>query len=113
MANDGDPSTGWEPANAAPGAWWQVDLEEAPAIQSVEVDFANDGACQYKIEGSNDGATWTFLANETKSTSTARIRKDRCPGNSQYRYVRLTITGSQTSNVLVIDEVKIFGRSVR
>jgi hypothetical protein len=113
LANDGNPGTGWEAANAAPNAWWQVDLEEAPTIQSVEVDFANDGAYQYKIEGSSDGAAWTLLADETQSNNTARIRTDNCPKDSKYRYVRLTITGLPPGQPATVEEVKIFGRSVR
>jgi hypothetical protein len=113
LANDGNAATGWEAANASPGAWWQIDLEEAPTIRSVEVDFANQGAYQFKIEGSPDGAAWVMLADETQSTNTAQVRTEKVPKNSKYRYVRLTITGLPPGQAAVVDEVKIFGESVR
>jgi hypothetical protein len=113
LANDGNAATGWEAANASPGAWWQIDLEEAPTIRSVEVDFANEGAYQFKIEGSADGAAWVMLADETQSTNTAQVRTEKVPKNSKYRYVRLTITGLPPGQAAAVDEVKIFGESVR
>ena len=113
LANDGNPATGWAAADGNPGAWWQVDLESAASIQSVEITFGAAGSYQYKIEASPDGSAWSLLADETASTSTDRVRTDRCAKNAHNRYLRLTITGLPPGQAAVVNEVKIFAQGGR
>jgi hypothetical protein len=108
LANDGNPATGWQAADAHPGAWWQIDLESVNAITSVESTFGGAANYRYKIEASPDGETWTMLSDQTGTSSTARVRMDACAKNARNRYLRLTITGLPSNHAALVDEVRIF-----
>ncbi len=108
FANDGNPDTAWQPADAKPGAWWQIDLEGLESISSVETAFADQANHQYRIEASNDGSTWTLLADQTKTTRTEKLRTDRCTMNDRNRYLRITLTNAPGDQVVAISEIKIY-----
>jgi len=110
FANDGDMNTGWQAADNNPGAWWSIDMEGLNTISSVETTFGDAANYQYKLEGSNDGNTWTLLADESQTTSAEKVRKDACAKNDHLRYLRITLTGLPANQAAVIDEVKIFAR---
>jgi len=107
-ANDGDMTTGWQAADNNPGAWWQIDMEGLNTIKSVETTFGDAANYQYKLEASNDGNTWTLLADDTQTTSTDTVRKDNCAKNDHNRYLRFTITGLPAGKAALVQEVKIF-----
>jgi hypothetical protein len=110
FANDGDMTTGWQAADNHPGAWWQIDMEGLNTISSVETTFGDAANYQYKIEASNDGNTWTLLADQTQTTSAAKVRNDACAKNDHNRYLHLTITGLPANQAALVEEVKIFAR---
>jgi hypothetical protein len=108
LANDGNPATGWQPAGNQPGAWWQIDLESVNSIAWVETTFGDEANYRYKIEASPDGSAWTMLSDQTKTTSTAKVRPDACAKNARSRYLRLTITGLPSTDAAQVNEVRIF-----
>jgi alpha-L-fucosidase len=108
LANDGNPATGWQAANALPGAWWQIDLESVNSITSVETTFGDAANYRYKIEASPDGNTWTMLSDQTGTASTARVRTDACAKNARNRYLRLTITGLPSNEPALVNEIRVF-----
>jgi hypothetical protein len=107
LADDGNDTTYWSATDDKPGAWWQVDLESPFSITSVETSFPNQGPYQYKIEASPDGKTWTLLADETQSTSTARVRQDLCAKNEHCQFIRLTFTGLPPGQPAELPEVTV------
>ncbi|EFW99717.1 coagulation factor 5 8 type domain containing protein [Grosmannia clavigera kw1407] len=73
---------------------WQVDLGQTYALEWIGLSFlsvgGSDAANRYTLTGSNDGATWHQLADNT-----ANLQPGFCDhivtGNS-YRYVRLDVS---------------------
>jgi len=107
LADDGNDATYWSATDDKPGAWWQVDLESPFSINSVETTFPSEGPYQYKIEASPDGKTWTLLADQSQSTSTARVRLDPCAKNDHCQFVRLTFISLPPGQTAALPEVSI------
>jgi hypothetical protein len=110
LAVDGNDSTFWSAANAQPGAWWQVDLEQIHTISSVRITLGPAGNYRYKIEGSADGNQWTLLADQTQTSSPEQVRTDVLPPDRHCQFVRLTFTGLPPGQTAAIAEVKIQGQ---
>jgi beta-galactosidase len=110
LAIDGNVNTGWQAADGNANAWWQVDLEGFYSIQSVETTFGDKGNYQYRIEASADGAAWTLLADQTRTTSADKVRTDTCAKNERNRYLRLTLTGLPADHPALVEEIKIQGK---
>ena len=111
-ANDGKPDTYWsaddEPENGP--EWWQVDLGKTFDLAGGQVCWPYRGKrYQYKIEGSNDGNTWSLLCDRTKSEVRSQVHDLKFPPASRARYVRITVTGFDDGCWASIAEVKIFG----
>jgi beta-galactosidase len=112
LATDGNLDTTWQSASTQPGSWWQVDLEHAYSITSIETTFAAAGNYQYRIDGSLDAKTWTPLVDQSQTASAAKVRKDPLPRNSRWQFIRLTFTGVPSAAPLALAEVKVIGREI-
>ncbi|WP_033222975.1 discoidin domain-containing protein, partial [Kitasatospora phosalacinea] len=66
-AVDGDPGTRWSSAAADP-QWIQVDLGSSQAVSQVVLRWETAAAKSYRLQTSNDGATWTSLYSTTTGT---------------------------------------------
>lgn len=108
-ALDGDLTTYWSAADAKPGAWWQVDLEQVHTINAVQTTFPIAGNHRYRIEGSIDGNTWSLLVDQTETTSTDKSRTDAIPGDRPARIVRLTFPTLPPGQPAALADVKIEG----
>lgn len=98
-ANDGNTtSTRWAAVTNTYPQWWKVDLGSSMNITKLESYWYNSTtyprSYQYKIEGSNDDATYTTILDRTGNT-TQGLTTDTF--NATYRYVRITVTGSSYS----------------
>jgi len=109
-ALDGDAKTYWSAADDKTPAWWQVDLEQAHTITSVQTTFPTPGNYRYRIEGSPDAKTWTLLADDTANTSTEITRTDPIPGEPHCQFVRITFTALPKGQPAAIANVVIEGR---
>ena len=110
LADDGNDATFWSATANQPGAWWQVDLENPFSINTVTTTFPAAANYQYKIEASPDGKTWTLLADQTQTTSTAIVREDSCAKNDHCQFIRLTFTNLPPGQPAALFEVSVRGQ---
>ena len=67
-AVDGDPATRWCADGPSSPQWWQVDLGKPEDLTGIRIVWEQDGVdYRYKVEGSEDGKSWTMLSDQTKS----------------------------------------------
>jgi beta-galactosidase len=110
--NDGQEDTYWYPA-AVPTAdhpeWIQIDLGESKAFKSFEIGWScRVNHVSYHLEGSDDGSSWTQLADEP---ATSEDKKDvwktvPVPDGTKARYIRVTITGVKDESKVGINTVR-------
>ncbi|MGG1517847.1 discoidin domain-containing protein [Paenibacillus oryzisoli] len=98
-ANDGNTtSTRWAAVTNTYPQWWKVDLGSATSVSKLESYWYNSTTYpryyQYIIEGSNDDVTYTTILDRTSNT-TQGLTTDTFTGT--YRYIRVTVTGSNYS----------------
>ncbi len=59
-AVDGNPDTRWCASGESSPQWWQVDLGKPEDLTGIRILWEQDGVLyRYKVEGSEDGTTWT------------------------------------------------------
>jgi beta-galactosidase len=109
-AVDGDDATSWSDNHTADGAWWQVDLEQPHTVTAAEVTFPMEGNYRYHLDGSSDGLTWTLLVDQTRTESTAAVRRDAIPGGRPWQFVRITFTGLPPGQPAAVAEVRLTGQ---
>lgn len=75
FANDGDPSTYWQPLNNADNAtWWQLDFENEIQVESLRATFKNGKDHRYDIEFSSDGHEWKSVASHMPDATAKNIQ---------------------------------------
>ena len=73
--------------------WWQVDLGKPEDLTGIRILWEQDGVdYRYKVEGSDDGKSWTMLSDQTKSDERDQDRTHEFLARG-VRYVRVTATG--------------------
>ncbi|THF73790.1 discoidin domain-containing protein [Cohnella fermenti] len=98
-AIDGDSGTRWAADGSSKPQWLQVDLGRSQSISEVRTSFEfTDSYYQYKVETSADGSSWAMFADRTGNTALADGAY-RDTGAAEARYVRITVTGTQTSGM--------------
>ncbi|HCC35393.1 MAG TPA: hypothetical protein DEQ02_07085 [Ruminococcaceae bacterium] len=106
-AIDGDSATAWVPISLP--AALTVDLGGTyDAVRKVKVIFADSlSVNKYKLEGSNDGQTWTVLSDRSANTIAGGIFTDIFAFEG-LRYVRLTLTagGAGVGELQVINYLR-------
>ncbi len=95
-AIDSNAGTRWESAHAVDPSWLTLDLGNAKTLTSIAIDWEAANAATYTVQGSNDNATWTNIANKTGGTFGART--DTLTLSGSYRYVRINGTARSTGN---------------
>ena len=106
QAVDGNLGTDWIASSGAFPQWLVVDLGSSSDLTSVSVVFYASDTWYYKIDGSNDDATWTTLVDHTASGATGQTLTDGISGI--YRFVRIYITNAG-SNWAAIWELQVNG----
>ena len=109
LAADGDPATRWCADGPTIPQWWQVDLGKPEDLTGIRIVWERDGIeYQYKVEGSEDGRSWTMLSDQTKSH--ARDQQRLHPFLARgIRHVRVTGTGLHPGAWASIVEVEVHG----
>jgi hypothetical protein len=94
FGNDGDSKTSFCNANGTFPAWWRVDLGATFNLVRTEVVFEKpDYAYTYKIEISDDDATYTTVVD--RSVASKRAESPASDSfTAQARYVRITMLGA-------------------
>ena len=104
QAVDNSPRTYWCAGNGTFPQWLSVDLGVNTDLSSIRTKFFANEQWKYKVEGSVDNINWSTLANHTEG-AVGYLMKDTVNGN--FRYVRITVTGS-TVDWAAIREFSIF-----
>ncbi|MNO22411.1 F5/8 type C domain protein [compost metagenome] len=96
---DGNKETRWASNGSGKPEWVQVDLGSSKSITRIESYFEfMDSYYQYRIELSDDGVSWQTFADRTGNTVIPNPAYTDI-GQGTGRYVRLTVTGSQTTGM--------------
>jgi hypothetical protein len=103
MANDGDPKSFWQPANAAP-AWWQVDFEGRCRITRIHLLFAQPGAYRYRIRILTPSGALQTIA-EPAPADTAETTLE-LPAGTETRQLRIDFESGDTA---ALAEVEVTG----
>jgi F5/8 type C domain len=108
-AFDNDASSRWETEWTAGPHWLQVDLGSSKPITGVTILWEAANARDYKVQGSNDAATWTDMSTQT-GVGGATARTDTLTGlTGTYRYVRVYCTLRNNIYGYSIFELDVFG----
>jgi len=108
QAVDNSPRTYWCAGNGTFPQWLSVDLGVNTELSSIRTKFFANEQWKYKIEGSVDNSNWTSLANRSNG-AVGYLMKDSVNGN--FRYIRITITGS-TVDWAAIREFSVFSQPI-
>ena len=91
-----------------PVAWIVYNLQAAKAVTAYSITSANDEPGRdpknWKLQGSNDGNTWTDLDTQSdqKFSDRYETKKYMVYGGASYKYYRLYITATyQTDNTMI------------
>ncbi len=106
-ANDSDTSSRWCASSASYPQWWKVDLGSNYDITGTTISLAPTASTfKYKIEVSTDGSAFTTKTDKT-STNYSGTQNDSFTATA--RYIRITLTGSGTSDWASLSNVQVFG----
>ena len=72
-AVDGDPNTRWCAADGSMNQWLAVDFGKITPLGSVEIEWENTLAYQYRVEVSDDGKSWKTAVDRTQNHDVARL----------------------------------------
>jgi len=110
LGNDGNLATFWQAQDAAPNAWWQVDLERVVAVSQIRIVFPSEGNYRYRIDLSNDQVHWTSGVDQTGSLATDKSRTTDAVGPAATgRFVRVTFTGLPAGKPAALAEMEVVG----
>jgi chondroitin AC lyase len=111
LMNDGDPESRWR-GNNANGAWAQVDLGATQPVSVVRLSWEAAYAKTYKIQLSDDGATWRDVYTTPAAGSDGGVDVITLTGQSA-RFVRMQTLTRSLNYGPSIWEFEVFGdRSV-
>jgi hypothetical protein len=103
-AVDGNAGTRWSSAFADP-QWLQVDLGARTAVDQVTLNWEAAYARAFRVQISDDGASWTTVHSTTTGTGGTQTLAVTGTG----RYVRLDLTARATPWGYSLWELEVFG----
>jgi beta-galactosidase len=104
-AIDGDSSTRWCAADGSMNQWIAIDFGKIIPLGSVEIEWENTLAYQYKIEVSDEGKSWKTAVDRTQNHDAANL--DKAALDSAGRFVRVTVTGVPEDKWASICELRV------
>ncbi len=109
--NNGVAGDRWTASTNSYPQWWRVDLGSVQPVTKVAVDWfgAPSRTYRYRIEVSNDDATWTTAADKSANTQ-AGITVDTLSGISA-RYVRVNVVGA-SAGFAAFYECRVYNETV-
>ncbi|MFD9794290.1 discoidin domain-containing protein [Streptomyces sp. NPDC059070] len=105
-AFDGDPATRWASAEGKDPQWIRVDLGEGATVSRVRLSWEAAYAKAYRVEMSDDGVTWTRLAEESAGDGGT---DDLTGLSGKGRHLRVYGTARGTSYGYSLHEVEVYG----
>ncbi len=110
--NDGNPESRWCAPDNEPGYWWQVDLGKPEDLTGCKIVWEHDDVgYRYKVEGSEDGKTWTLLSDQTQTKERDQERTHKFLARG-IRYIRLTLTGLEDGHWGSFFEFEVLGTNM-
>jgi len=109
LANDGNTNTAWTAAADDSSPWWQLSLEVARSINTLEVTFPTAANYKYTIDVSSDGKTWTTVVDQSQTASTARTQRATGNFGRNIQYVRVNFVGAQGGPLAALSELVVGG----
>lgn len=107
--NDGVLATPFCPGNTNFPVWWRVDLGSVRSVARTDVSFEQQTSYyKYKIEVSQNGTTWTTVADQSNNT-TRRGAMLSDTFTASARYVRITINAVSTPDQGCFWEFVVWG----
>ena len=109
---DGEPTTKW--LVFASTGWVRVALDTPAAVQRYAVTSANDFPARdprdWVLEGSDDGAAWTKLDQQTGEAFAERFETHEfeIDNETPYTHYRLSVTANHGAGILQIAELELF-----
>ncbi len=108
--NDGDESTRWSASDGHWGHWWKVDLGESHSLQGTQIKWEHHKIYKYKIEVSSDDINWLMVVDE-RNNNTSQQNQTNSFNVDNVRYVRITITETESGYWASFYDFKVFGTS--
>lgn len=100
----------------APNSWYKVDLKAAkvkPNYYSIRArDYPNNNPSNWKLQGSEDGSTWTDLdSQQNRNLQQNEWSSHSVSSSTYFRYFRLLQTGLSTNgdNYFCVGEMELYG----
>lgn len=111
-AVDGYANTYWVADGPTFPQTLQVDLGSRYALSSVTQRFhdTDNSTFFYRMEGSNDAANWTVLADRTASGMAGQTFTE--PVSGSYRFVRMTVTNASNGHWASSDAFEVNGKNL-
>jgi beta-galactosidase len=111
FVNDQNEKTFWMARTDSPGEWVRVDLENSVTIKKVKLILLHDGAYQFKIQVSVDGANWHDAVDSGKEDNPSAIRSIPIPSGNTGRFVRVLFTGQPNGQKAALRELEVYGKN--
>lgn len=93
--NDGDGATRWCAKVGTLPQWWRVDLGATHSLKEFKISFEYpDRKYSYDVETSADDSTYTL---QKRTSGTAALQSGLFPAGVSARYVRITVTSTDSS----------------
>lgn len=107
LANDGNPSTSWQPASGDVTPWWRIDLEKTLRISEAALTLPPGVPANYSIEISEDGESgWKEIARESSGKKEGGVFKTPVSNASPTRFLRISFPSSAAG----ISEFKVLAQ---
>jgi len=104
-AADGDTASWWRSAASDRRPWLELDLSEPREFGGLVIDWAPGGhPADYRVEGSDDGASWRPLR---EVTGGLRMRDPLALPESEARFLRLRATRLEPRRRMAVREVTL------
>ncbi len=120
-AFDEDIRTWWSAASGHAGEWLQVDLGRPCQVESVQINFADEGMArlarlekdgyQYTVATSNDGTTWATCVDHREPGRDSPHDYTQLAAPVSARYVRLTNAHMPATSLFSVSGFRIFGHA--
>jgi len=103
--NDSDVATVWMPESNDNQKWWKLALEASYCVSQIEIEFPDKANYQYRIEVSKDDVEWQLIADESRSTSTEKVRLSKGDFGCGIAFIRIQFLSDRAA----LAEVRVGG----
>src|SRR4051812_48056795 len=108
---DGSSDSKW--LDFSPTSWVELELAQPVTITRYALTSANDAAQRdprdFKLQGSNDGQSWTTLDTRTGQSFSERFQTNTYDfsNSTAYKFFRLDITANGSGNIIQLAELQL------